>query len=62
MVDLDTMSFDDLYNNLKMYEPEVKGSSSSSSNSQNLAFVSSKGAGSHQEAFTTAHEVSAAGT
>nr|GEZ59481.1 hypothetical protein [Tanacetum cinerariifolium] len=26
--DLDTMSMDDLYNNLKMYEPEVKGMSS----------------------------------
>ncbi|GJW00229.1 hypothetical protein Tco_1555480 [Tanacetum coccineum] len=28
---LDTMSMDDLYNNLKVYEPEVKGISSSSS-------------------------------
>ncbi|GJT99984.1 hypothetical protein Tco_1110323 [Tanacetum coccineum] len=28
--DLDTMSMDDLYNNLKVYEPEVKGISSSS--------------------------------
>ncbi|GJU78311.1 putative ribonuclease H-like domain-containing protein [Tanacetum coccineum] len=27
--DLDTMSMDDLYNNLKVYEPEVKGMSSS---------------------------------
>ncbi|GKC06756.1 hypothetical protein Tco_0998366 [Tanacetum coccineum] len=41
--DLDTMSFDDLYNNFKIVEQEVKGtaSSSSSSSSQNLAFVSS---------------------
>ncbi|GJX22484.1 hypothetical protein Tco_0226929 [Tanacetum coccineum] len=29
--DLDTMSMDDLYNNLKVYKPEVKGISSSSS-------------------------------
>nr|GFA02226.1 hypothetical protein [Tanacetum cinerariifolium] len=29
--DLDTMSMDDLYKNLKVYEPEVKGMSSSSS-------------------------------
>ncbi|GKA58654.1 hypothetical protein Tco_0757967 [Tanacetum coccineum] len=29
--DLDTMSMDDLYNNLKVYQPEVKGMSSSSS-------------------------------
>nr|GEV18247.1 hypothetical protein [Tanacetum cinerariifolium] len=39
--DLDTMSMDYLYNNLKVYEPEVKGMSSSSSSIQNLAFVSS---------------------
>ncbi|GJX36117.1 reverse transcriptase domain-containing protein [Tanacetum coccineum] len=41
--DLDTMSFDDLYNNFKIVEQEVKGtaSSSSSSSSQNMAFVSS---------------------
>nr|GEZ40205.1 hypothetical protein [Tanacetum cinerariifolium] len=32
-VDLDTMSMDGLYNNLKVYEPEVKGMSSSSSSS-----------------------------
>ncbi|GJS07817.1 hypothetical protein Tco_0364613 [Tanacetum coccineum] len=39
--DLDTMSMDNLYNNLKVYEPEVKGMSSSSSSTQNMAFVSS---------------------
>ncbi|GKC51920.1 ribonuclease H-like domain-containing protein [Tanacetum coccineum] len=33
--DLDTLSMDDLYNNLKVYEAEIKGQSSSSSNSQN---------------------------
>nr|GEW98133.1 hypothetical protein [Tanacetum cinerariifolium] len=38
-VDLDTMSMDDLYNNLKVYEPKVKGTSSSSSSTQNMAFV-----------------------
>ncbi|GJY94809.1 ribonuclease H-like domain-containing protein, partial [Tanacetum coccineum] len=39
--DLDTMSFDDLYNNFKIVKQEVKGtaSSSSSSSSQNMAFV-----------------------
>ncbi|GKB04446.1 ribonuclease H-like domain-containing protein [Tanacetum coccineum] len=41
IADLDTMSIDDLYNNLKVYEPEVKGMSSSSSSTQNMAFVSS---------------------
>ncbi|GJY66905.1 retrovirus-related pol polyprotein from transposon TNT 1-94, partial [Tanacetum coccineum] len=41
--DLDTMSFDDLYNNFKIVEQEVKGNASSSSSlsSQNIAFVSS---------------------
>ncbi|GJS33529.1 hypothetical protein Tco_0531911 [Tanacetum coccineum] len=40
--DLGSISFDDLYNNFKIVEPEVKGSVTSSSNSgsQNLAFVS----------------------
>ncbi|GJY49869.1 putative ribonuclease H-like domain-containing protein [Tanacetum coccineum] len=33
---------DDLYNNLKVYEAEIKGQSSLSSNSQNVAFVSSE--------------------
>ncbi|GJX43579.1 hypothetical protein Tco_0260255, partial [Tanacetum coccineum] len=39
--DLDTISFDDLYNNFKIVEQEVKGtaSPSSSSSSQNMAFV-----------------------
>ncbi|GJZ12344.1 putative ribonuclease H-like domain-containing protein, partial [Tanacetum coccineum] len=37
--ELETMSMDDLYNNLKVYEPEVKGMSSSSSSTQNMAFV-----------------------
>ncbi|GJW07371.1 retrovirus-related pol polyprotein from transposon TNT 1-94 [Tanacetum coccineum] len=39
--DLDTLSMDDLHNNLKVYESEIKDKSSSSSNSQNVAFVSS---------------------
>ncbi|GJX21306.1 putative ribonuclease H-like domain-containing protein [Tanacetum coccineum] len=36
--DIDTLSMDDLYKNLKVYEAEIKGQSSSSSNSQNVAF------------------------
>nr|GFD19575.1 hypothetical protein [Tanacetum cinerariifolium] len=38
--DLNTLSMDDLYNNLKIYESEVKGISSST-NTQNMVFVSS---------------------
>nr|GEV87216.1 hypothetical protein [Tanacetum cinerariifolium] len=34
---LDTMNIDDLYNNLKVYEPEVKGMSSLSLSTQNMA-------------------------
>nr|GEX90883.1 hypothetical protein [Tanacetum cinerariifolium] len=37
--DLDTMSLDDLYNHLKVYEAEVQ--KKSNSNSQNMAFISS---------------------
>ncbi|GJX67768.1 ribonuclease H-like domain-containing protein [Tanacetum coccineum] len=58
--DLDTLSMDDLYNNLKVYEAEIKGQSSSSSNSQNVAFVSSENTSSTNEAVNTAHEVSTA--
>ncbi|GKA81801.1 hypothetical protein Tco_0788493, partial [Tanacetum coccineum] len=39
--DLDTMSFDDLYNNFKIVEQEVKGTASSSLSFQNMDFVSS---------------------
>ncbi|GKC37181.1 hypothetical protein Tco_1049565 [Tanacetum coccineum] len=49
--DLDTLSMDDLYNNLKIYETEVKGSSSSNQNSQNVAFVSSNNFGSSNQAY-----------
>ncbi|GKB52359.1 ribonuclease H-like domain-containing protein, partial [Tanacetum coccineum] len=58
--DLDTMNMDDLYNNLKVYEAEIKGQSSSSSNSQNVAFVSSENTSSTNEVVNTAHEFSTA--
>ncbi|GJS95544.1 putative ribonuclease H-like domain-containing protein [Tanacetum coccineum] len=58
--DLDTLSMDDLYNNLKVYESEIKGQSSSSSNSQNVAFVSSENTSSTNEAVNTTHDVSTA--
>ncbi|GJR41944.1 putative ribonuclease H-like domain-containing protein [Tanacetum coccineum] len=55
---------DDLYNNLKVYEPEVKGMSSLSSSTQNMAFVSSSNnnTSSTNEAVNTAHGVSTAST
>ncbi|GJS12913.1 hypothetical protein Tco_0407385 [Tanacetum coccineum] len=58
--DLATLSIDDLYKNLKVYEAEIKGQSSLSSNSQNVPFVSSKNTSSTNEAVNTAHEVSTA--
>ncbi|GJS70551.1 hypothetical protein Tco_0703392 [Tanacetum coccineum] len=58
--DLDELSMDDLYNNLKVYEAEIKSQSSSSSNSQNVAFVSSDDTSSTNEAVNTAHDVPAA--
>ncbi|GJV37985.1 ribonuclease H-like domain-containing protein [Tanacetum coccineum] len=56
------LSMDDLYNNLKVYEYEIKGqlSSSSSSNSWNVAFVSSENTSSTNKAVNIAHEVSTA--
>ncbi|GKB97676.1 hypothetical protein Tco_0983813 [Tanacetum coccineum] len=57
--DLETLSMDDLYNNLKIYEAEVMGSSNTSQNTQNIAFVSSNIIGSTNEAVKTTHGVSA---
>ncbi|GJY33595.1 ribonuclease H-like domain-containing protein [Tanacetum coccineum] len=62
--ELETMSMDDLYNNLKVYEPEVKGMSSSSSSTQNMAFVSSSNnnTSSTNKAVNTSHRVSTTST
>ncbi|GJY05366.1 hypothetical protein Tco_0371306 [Tanacetum coccineum] len=55
---------DDLYNKLKVYEPEVKRMSSSSLSTQNKAFVSSStnNTSSSNEAVNVAHEVTTAST
>ncbi|GKE49093.1 hypothetical protein Tco_1480351, partial [Tanacetum coccineum] len=37
---IDDLDINDLYNNLKVFEADIKGSSGSSSNSQNVAFLS----------------------
>ncbi|GJT96654.1 ribonuclease H-like domain-containing protein [Tanacetum coccineum] len=39
---IDDFGIDDLYNNLKVFEADIKGSSRSSSNSQNVAFLSAE--------------------
>ncbi|GJS26914.1 hypothetical protein Tco_0487534 [Tanacetum coccineum] len=60
--EIDTLSLDDLYNNLKIYEPEVKGTSSSSTNIQNAAFVSSNNTSSTYRTVNTAHGTTTAST
>ncbi|GKC70975.1 ribonuclease H-like domain-containing protein [Tanacetum coccineum] len=37
---VDSLSFDDLYNNLRVFKSDIKGSTASSSSPQNVAFVS----------------------
>ncbi|GJZ53928.1 hypothetical protein Tco_0608813 [Tanacetum coccineum] len=65
--EIETISLDDLYNNLKIYEPEYAGSSSTSQNPQNMAFVSSNSTNSNcnsrtNEADNIAYGVSVAHT
>ncbi|GJT98380.1 putative ribonuclease H-like domain-containing protein [Tanacetum coccineum] len=50
--DIDEIDIDDLYNNLRVYEDEMKKSSSSTSTSQNLAFLSSENTSSTNEVST----------
>ncbi|GJW99643.1 hypothetical protein Tco_0183557 [Tanacetum coccineum] len=50
---IDEIDIDDLYNNLRVYEDELKRSSGSNSASQNLAFLSSENTGSTNEVSTT---------
>nr|GEU49026.1 hypothetical protein [Tanacetum cinerariifolium] len=58
---IETLSMDDLYNNLKVYEAEIKGQSSSGSNSHNVAFVSSENTSNINETVNAAYEIPAAG-
>nr|GEX34245.1 hypothetical protein [Tanacetum cinerariifolium] len=54
---LDTLSFDDLYNNLRVFKHDVKGTTTSSSNIQNVAFVSTENTSSTNDV-STAYSVS----
>nr|GEW94727.1 putative ribonuclease H-like domain-containing protein [Tanacetum cinerariifolium] len=49
---VDTLNFDDLYNNLRVFESDVKGSTGSSSSTQNVAFVSFENTSSTNEVIT----------
>nr|GEV38852.1 hypothetical protein [Tanacetum cinerariifolium] len=57
MHEIKTLSLDDLFNNLKAYEREVKGTSISTTNSHNIAFLSSS---STSRAVNTAHGINTA--
>nr|GEY10231.1 hypothetical protein [Tanacetum cinerariifolium] len=59
-VDLEDQSLDDLFNNLKIYEAEVKSSSSTSHNTQNIALVSSNNTDNTNESISANLSVSAA--
>ena len=54
---IDTLSFDDLYNNLRVFERDVKSPTGSSTSTQNVAFVSFEGTSSTNEV-STAYGVS----
>nr|GEV93120.1 hypothetical protein [Tanacetum cinerariifolium] len=50
---MDTLCFDDLYNNLRAFKRDVKGTTTSSSNTQNVAFVSVDNTSSTNDISTT---------
>nr|GEX10229.1 hypothetical protein [Tanacetum cinerariifolium] len=60
--EIETLSLDDLFNNLKACELEVIGTSSSTTNSHNLAFLSSSSTNSTTIAVNTAQGVNTAST
>nr|GFA53344.1 hypothetical protein [Tanacetum cinerariifolium] len=60
--DLEDKSLDDLFNSLKIYEYEVKHSSSTGTDSHNLAFVSSTPTDSTTDSVSVVVNVSAVGT
>ncbi|GJU38689.1 ribonuclease H-like domain-containing protein [Tanacetum coccineum] len=60
--EIEILSLDELFNNLKAYESEVKGTSSSTTNSHNVAFLSSSSTNSATRAVNTAQDVNTAST
>ncbi|GJU81836.1 ribonuclease H-like domain-containing protein [Tanacetum coccineum] len=61
-LEIETLSLDDIFNNMKAYESEVKGTSSSTRNSHNVAFLSSSSTNSATRAVNTAHGINTAST
>ncbi|GKA30095.1 ribonuclease H-like domain-containing protein [Tanacetum coccineum] len=60
--EIETLSLDDLFNNLNAYELKVKRTSSSTKNSHNVAFLSSSSTNSATRAVNTAQGVNTAST
>nr|GEU30668.1 hypothetical protein [Tanacetum cinerariifolium] len=60
--DLEDQSLDELFNNLKIYEAEVKSSSSTSHTTQNIAFLSTHNTNSTNESVSAVSSVSTAST
>ncbi|GKC17183.1 ribonuclease H-like domain-containing protein [Tanacetum coccineum] len=60
--EIEILSLDDLFNNLKAYESKVKGTSSSTKNSHDVAFLSSSNTNSATRAVNTAQGVNTAST
>ncbi|GJX21666.1 retrovirus-related pol polyprotein from transposon TNT 1-94 [Tanacetum coccineum] len=60
--EIGTLSLDDLFNNLKAYESEVKRTSSSTTNSHNVAFLSSSNTNSATRVVNTTQGVNTAST
>nr|GEV80473.1 ribonuclease H-like domain, Gag-pre-integrase domain protein [Tanacetum cinerariifolium] len=52
-LEVDTLSFDDLYNNLRVFTSDVKGSTASFSSTHNVAFISSDSTNSTNEVSIT---------
>ncbi|GKF96041.1 hypothetical protein Tco_0288776 [Tanacetum coccineum] len=47
--EIDNLSIDDLYNNLRVFEQEIQGDSKTSSSAQNVAFVSQSKSSTNKE-------------
>ncbi|GJX09682.1 ribonuclease H-like domain-containing protein [Tanacetum coccineum] len=60
--EIETFSLNDLFNNLKAYESEVKGTTSSTTNSHNVAFLSSSSTSSATREVNIAQGVNPAST
>ncbi|GKA39202.1 hypothetical protein Tco_0731753 [Tanacetum coccineum] len=58
---INDLDIDDLYNNLKVFEVDIKGSSGSSSNSQNVAILSTEDTSSSNEVNTANGVITASG-